>query len=111
MAREYIPKYIHREAWKRITSVIKDYNHLKSEYNLLLKCNNVSIVKKSELERKICVFERAYESADKETREIIRQRYWKGRIYRDIMLPMSESTMKRYVQRFVLDVGKNLGEI
>ena len=50
-------------------------------------------------------------SFDAEVQELIKQRYWKGRIYRDVMLPLSESTMKRYVRRFVITVGRNLGEL
>ena len=96
--REYIPKikYIRPEVWKRITSVIKDYNNLKAEYSLLINNENAEVIKNS---------------FDAEVQELIKQRYWKGRIYRDVMLPLSESTMKRYVRRFVITVGRNLGEL
>lgn len=109
MAREYMPKYIRHEVWKRITSVIRDYNQLKAEYNALTEQS--ANLRKNELQRKLCAFEKAFDAADDETRELIRQRFWKQRVYRDIMVPMSESTMKRYVRKFVLDVGRNLGEI
>ncbi len=113
MAREYTPKYIRREVWKRITSVIKDYRQLKAEYTVLSDRteNNYTLTRENELKRKLSAFETAYNSADEETKEIVRQHFWERRIYRDIPLPVSESTMKRYVRKFVLDVGRNLGEI
>lgn len=112
MAREYIPTYIRREVWKRITSVIRDYKPLKAEYeDLQRKPTNSSTVRMNELKRKITAFERAYEKADREVQELVRQRFWQQRIYRDILMPMSESTMKRYIRKFVLDVGRNLGEV
>lgn len=120
MWRDYTPKkdkYIKPEEWKRIVSVIKDYQRLKAEYcsltnNASRVCSEeVSDIKLTELKRKIMAFETAYEAADKETKELVGQRFWKKRKYRDVMLPMSESTMKRYVRRFIVEVGKNLGEI
>lgn len=112
MAREYMPKYIRHEVWKRITSVIRDYNQLKAEYNALTAhSTNYAEIRENELRRKLCAFEKTFNAADEETKELVRQRFWKQRIYRDIMMPMSESTMKRYVRKFVLEVGRNLGEI
>nr|DAW14924.1 MAG TPA: Protein of unknown function (DUF722) [Caudoviricetes sp.] len=110
--REYIPKikYIRPEVWKRITSVIKDYNNLKAEYSLLINNENAEVIK-NEIERKLTAVDNAMNSFDAEVQELIKQRYWKGRIYRDVMLPLSESTMKRYVRRFVITVGRNLGEL
>ena len=66
---------------------------------------------KNEIERKLTAVDNAMNSFDTEVQELIKQRYWKGRIYRDVMLPLSESTMKRYVRRFVITVGRNLGEL
>ena len=55
--REYIPKikYIRPEVWKRITSVIKDYNNLKAEYSLLINNENAEVIK-NEIERKLTAF-------------------------------------------------------
>ena len=112
MARRYIPKYIRREAWIRITSVIRNYRQLKAEYEELRDGSTTCpTVRQLELGRKITAFETAYEKADKETRELVKQRFWMQRIYRDIFMPMSESTMKRCVRNFVIEVGQNLGEI
>ena len=112
MAREYIPKYIRSEAWKRITSVIRDYNQLKLEYEELQRDPaNHSTVRAKELKRKITAFRVVFEKADGETQELIQQRFWNKKTYRDILVPMSESTMKRYIRRFVLEVGQNLGEV
>ena len=74
MAREYIPKYIQREEWKRITSVIRDYKRLKAEYETSLRNSNVYT---NEIKRKIEAFETAYANADGETKTIVEQRFWK----------------------------------
>ncbi len=114
MAREYIPKspYIRTEVWKRITSVIRDYNALRAEYKAFIKDTaSDTETHLKELERKISAVDKALNSFDSEVKELVRQRYWKGKTYRDILVPMSESTMKRYVRKFVVEVGRNLGEI
>lgn len=112
MPREYMPKYIPNEVWKRITSVIRDYNRLKAEYDKLTADETRTIsVRENELRRKLAAFEKAFNSVDDERRELIKQRFWKRRIYRDIFVPISERTMQRYVREFVVEVGRNLGEI
>ena len=73
--------------------------------------NENAEVIRNEIERKLTAVDNAMNSFDTEVQELIKQRYWKGRIYRDVMLPLSESTMKRYVRRFVITVGRNLGEL
>lgn len=112
MTKQRIPKYIRREPWKRITSVIRDYKQLKLEYEELQRDPaSHSTVRTKELKRKITAFRVVFEKADGETQELIQQKFWNQKTYRDILVPMSESTMKRYIRRFVLEVGKNLGEI
>ena len=112
MAREYIPKikYIRPETWKRITSVIKDYKNLKNEADKLVG-TNCPKTRAAELSRKIEAFEEVWCSADEETQKLIRLKFWEGKTYRDMWLPMSESTMKRTVGQFVRRLGVKLGEI
>ena len=122
----YTPKsdYIQPEEWKRIVSVIKDYKRLKSEFENVVekdgqyfvkhwnkKPSAVSKAKIEAMKKKIDAFETAFESVDEETKELVRQRFYKGKLYRDIDIPMSESTMKHYMRTFIVEVGKNLGEI
>lgn len=107
MSREYMPKYIRHEVWKRITSVIRDYKQLKAEY----KNQTMSSRRLAEIKRKLRAFEETYNAAAPDTRKLIRYRFWDGKLYRDIDLPMSESTMKRRVKGFVIDLGRSLGEI
>lgn len=112
MAREYIPKtkFIRPEVWKRITSVIKDYSELKKEKDNLQgkRCAKARI---AELDRKIKAFDDVWNNTDKEVQKLIRLKFWEGKTYRDMLLPMSESTMKRSVGRFVRSLGVKLGEI
>ncbi len=112
MAREYTPKHIRPEVWKRITSVIRDYNRLKAELGALdEKAADYTGKRKQELVRKTAAFETAFNRADGETRELVIQKFWKRRLYRDISVHMSERNMQRYIKRFVIEVGRNLGEI
>lgn len=105
--REYIPRHIGHGSWQRIISVIRDYKSLKKD-----SCSaDITDIKKKELERKISAFEKLWENTDAEIQALIKDRYWSGKTYRDILLPMSESTMKREVRRFIIALGKNLGEI
>lgn len=113
--REYIPKskFIRPEVWKRITSVIKDYKQLVAEYQEL--CSKPkkerNTTREKELSRKISSFDVIWSSTDEETRQLIELKFMKGKTYRDMWLPMSESTMKRMVGKFVRELGKQLGEI
>ena len=113
--REYIPKsnYIRPEAYKRITSVIKDYNTLKTELNEFSCSGNkrYNRARKKELSRKITAFEVVWNRADDETKKLIQLKFFKGKTYRDMWLPMSEATMRRYVGRFIRELGRELGEI
>jgi hypothetical protein len=113
MARVYIPKinYIRPEVWKRITSVIKDYNELKKEYEQPQVVSEISLVWALEAERKIKAFESAWKETDEDTQRLVRLRYWENKTYRDMWMPMSESTMKRLVRTYVERLGKMLGEI
>ena len=112
MAREYIPKnkFIRPEVWKRITSIIKDYNNLIKERDNL-QGKKLAKTRIAELDRKIKAFEDVWNNSDRETQKLIRLKFWEGKTYRDMLLPMSESTMKRAVGRFVRALGSKLGEI
>ena len=113
--REYIPKsnYIRPEVYKRIVSVIKDYDTLKIELDGLLKQGKkkYNCLRKKELQRKICAFDKVWENTDDETKKLIQLKFFSGKTYRDMWLPMSEATMRRYVGKFVRELGKELGEI
>lgn len=114
MAREYIPKlkYIRPEVWKRITSVINDYHVIKCEFEHSKKSiKNYSKVRFDALRLKVWAFEKAWENSDIETQKIIRLHFWDKKAYREIMLPASESTMKRNVKKFIENVGQTLGEL
>lgn len=112
--REYIPKnFIRPEAYKRIVSVIKDYNTLKIELDGLSSQGNKKYnrSRKKELNRKIGAFEVVWNRTDDETKKLIQLKFFKGKTYRDMWLPMSEATMRRYVGRFIRELGRELGEI
>jgi len=113
--REYIPKSksIRPEVWKRITSVIKDYKQLTAEYKAIrsLNENERNRLRENEVSRKIFAFDYVWSNTDEETRQLIELKFMKGKTYRDMWLPMSESTMKRMVKKFVRELGRQLGEI
>ncbi len=112
--REYIPKnFIRPEAYKRIVSVIKDYNTLKAEFCEVSGGGGkgYSWHRERELNRKITAFEDVWGRADEETKKLIQLKFFKGKTYRDMWLPMSEATMRRYVGRFIRELGRELGEI
>jgi len=113
--REYIPKskFIRPEVWKRITSVIKDYKQLTAEYKEICSKprNERNHTRENELGRKIFSFEMVWSNTDEETRQLIELKFMEGKTYRDMWLPMSESTMKRMVGKFVRELGRQLGEI
>jgi len=107
-----MPKHIRPEVWKRITSVIRDYNCLKAELGAFEgESSDYTDKKKQELVRKTAAFETAFNCADNETRDLVIQKFWKRRLYRDISVHMSERNMQRYIKQFVIEVGRNLGEI
>ena len=113
--REYIPKSksIRPEVWKRITSVIKDYKQLTAEYKAIrsLNENERNRLRENEVSRKIFAFDYVWSNTDEETRQLIELKFMQGKTYRDMWLPMSESTMKRMVKKFVRELGRQLGEI
>lgn len=109
--REYVPKipYIRGEVWKRSVSVIKDYEALKQEYDKAKVWEDTRYT--NMLRHKIEAVEAALNELNNDERTLMSERFRKHKTYRDIALPMSVSTMKRYVRRFVIEVGRNLGEI
>lgn len=111
--REYIPKskHIRPEVWKRIISVIKDYKQLTAEFSTICSNTEASLLRRNEVGRKIFAFEYVWSNADEETRQLIQLKFMEGKTYRNMWLPMSESTMKRMVKKFVQELGRQLGEI
>lgn len=113
--RNYIPKTkrIPRGAYLRITSVIYDYNTLKKELDEFQQQGNKKYnpTRENELKRKINAFERVWERTDEERQKIIRLKFFIGKTYRDMQLPMDDRTAQRYVGDFLRDLGRELGEI
>lgn len=106
--RHYIPRYIPSEPWKRITSVIRDYANMVDELASGADCSDAH---RLELQRKVAAFEVVWSRTDDTTRQIVKMKFVERKTYRDMWLPMSESSMKRLIREFIQDLGHELGEI
>lgn len=68
------------------------------------------------LKKEIEAVENAYNLFDAEDQKLIQRRYWSDRnrnkpYIKIIDIPASEPTMRRICRRFIMTVGRNLGEI